>query len=170
MIDWQKLLAAPYGAPLDTLCAHAELVRDERFSRRYRTAPDQYLDFFYDPLDGQVKFCGFAWVTSEGAARIIYQREGWVEVAPGGLPPPILLPQRRMLGADEIAEYGLRTEPKRFSRYVDLTHRVVIGDFVYHYRSVTPRPTDTPVAIQVQRNDGDPCQELGPMPDEFYRD
>jgi hypothetical protein len=165
VIDWQKLLAAPYGARLDTLCAHPELVLDECFSRRYRTAPNQYIDFFDDPLDGQLKYCGFAWFASEGAARIIYLREGWTEVGLAELPPTILLPGPGMLSVEEIAEYGSRTEPESFHRYVDLTHQVIFGDFRYHYRMVSPRPTDLPIAIQVHRDSGDPTlrQKLGPI-------
>jgi hypothetical protein len=165
VIDWQKLLATPYGARLDTLCANPELVRDGCHSRRYRTAPNQYLDFFDDPLDGQLKYCGFDWVASEGAARIIYLREGWTELGPAELPPAILLPRPGMLSVEEIAEYGLRTEPESFFRYVDLTHQVTFGDFRYHYRMVSPRSTDTPIAIQVHRDSGDPVlrQKLGPI-------
>lgn len=35
VIDWQTLLAAPYGAHFDTLGGHLELAHRER-SRRYR--------------------------------------------------------------------------------------------------------------------------------------
>ena len=165
MIDWQKLLATPYGARLDTLCPHAELVRDECFSRRYRTAPNQYLDFVEDYLDGQVKYCGFGWVASQGAARIIYMREGSVEVGLAELPPTVLLPRPGMLSVEEIAEYGVRTEPESFRRYIDLTHQVHFGEFQYHYSMVSPRPTDTPIAIQVRRDSGDPDlhRKLGPI-------
>lgn len=93
MIDWQKLLATPYGAHLDMLCAQPELVYRGYSSRQYRTAPNQYLDVFEDSVDGQWKYCGFGWVASEGAARIIYLREGWTEVGLAELPPTILAPQ-----------------------------------------------------------------------------
>jgi hypothetical protein len=53
VIDWQKLLAAPYGARLDALCADRELVGRDFLSRRYRTAPNQYLEVFEDLDDGQ---------------------------------------------------------------------------------------------------------------------
>ena len=157
MIDWQKLLATPYGARLDTLCAHPELVHRGYSSwGRYRTAPNQYLDVFEDRVDGQLRYCEFAWVASEGAARIMYLREGWTEVGLAELPPTVLLPKPGMLSVEEIAEYGQRTEPEGFSRYVDLTHQVIFGDFRYHYRMVSPLPTDTPIAIQVHRDSGDP--------------
>jgi hypothetical protein len=165
MIDWQKLLATPYGARLDSLCADRELVGRGFWSRRYRTAPNQYLDVFKDLDDGQLKYCGFAWFASEGAARIIYLREGWTEVGPAELPPPILLPGPGMLSVEEIAEYGERTDPESFSRYVDLTHQLHFGDFRYHYRMVSPRPTDTPIAVQVHRDSGHPIlrQKFGPI-------
>lgn len=164
MIDWQKLLATPYGARLDTLCAPAALEPHQFRSRWYRTAPNQYLQVFEDPV-GQLKYCGFAWVASEGAARIICMREGWAEVGPAELPPAVLLPRPGMLSAEEIAAYGMRTEPESFSRHVDLTHQVHFGDFRYHYRLVTPRPTDAPIAVQVDRCSGDPAlrQRLGPI-------
>ena len=165
VIDWQKLLATPYGARLDTLCAHPELIHHGYLSRRYRTAPNQYLDVFEDLDDGQWKYCGFAWVASEGAARIVYLREGSTEVGLAELPPTILLPRPGVLSVEEVAEYGSRTEPESFSRYVDLTHQVSFGDFRYHYRMVSPRPSDVPIAIQVHRDSGDPMlrQKLGPI-------
>ena len=165
MIDWQKLLDTPYGAHLDTLCPHREPTRHKYLLQRYQTAPNQYLEAFIDFLDGRLKYCGFAWFASEGAARIIYLREGSAEVGLSEPPPTILLPRPGMLSVEEIAEYGLRTEPERFSRYVDLTHQVGFGDFRYHYRLISPRPTDTPIAIQVHRNSGDPFlfRKFGPI-------
>ncbi len=165
MIDWQTLLATPYGVPLDTLIAHPKIVGGRLLLRPYRTAPNQYLVAFEDHVDGRLKFCGFGWVASEGAARIIYVREGGAEVGDAELPPTVLLPRPGMLSVEEIAEYGSRTEPDDFSRYVDLTHQVRFGDVRYHYRMVSPRPGDTPIAIQVRRDDGDPLlsQRLGPI-------
>ena len=165
MIDWQALLATPYGAHPDALTTHSELVHRNRFSRRYRTGPNQYLEFFDDPLHGQVKYRGFGWCASEGAARIIYLREGGAEIGVAEAPPAILLPRPGMLSVEEIAEYGSRTEPESFSRYVDLTHQVRFGDFCYHFQQVTPRPTDAPIAIQVHRDRSDPFsrKKFGPL-------
>ena len=163
MIDWQRLLATPYGARLDTLSADPKPAGNRFSVRPYRTGPNQYLAAFQDYFDGQLRFCGFGWVASEGAARIIYLREGSAEVGRAELPPTVLLPQPGMLSVEEIAEYGLRTDPDNFLRYVDLTHQVSFGDFRYHYRMVSPRPTDTPIAIQVHRNDGRSSQKLGPI-------
>jgi hypothetical protein len=165
MIDWQKLLATPYGARLDTLFDHPGLVSHRFLLQRYRTAVNQYLEAFEDHVDGQLKYCGFGWVASEGAAQIIYMREGSAEVGRAELPPTVLLPKPGMFSVEEIAEYGSRTEPDSFSRYVDLTHQVSFGDFRYHYRMVSPRPTDSPIAIEVHRDDGNPLlrQKFGPI-------
>ena len=165
MIDWQELLATPYGTRLETLRDRPQLVRQDVWSRWYRTAPSQYLDVYQDYVDRQLKYAGFAWVGSEGAARIICLREGWAEVGPVELPPAILLPRPGMLNVEEIAEHGVRADPENFSRYVDLTHQLHFGEFRYHYRLVSPRPTDTPIAIQVHRDSGNPDlhRKLGPF-------
>src|SRR5258705_3263732 len=64
----------------------------------------------------------------------------------------ILLPKPGMLSVDAIAEYGSRQEPATFARSVNLTHHVSFGPFCYHYELITPRPTDAPIAIEVDRD------------------
>src|SRR5256885_2304378 len=152
MVEWEILLAAPYGALLSTLCAQPELVRHEFLVRLYRAAPNQYLDVFEDPADGELKYRGFGWVASEGAARILYMRQGGTAIGPADSPPAILLPRPGMLTVESIAEYGSRSEPATFARYVNLTHQVSFGAFRYHYELVTPRPSDAPIAIEVDRD------------------
>ncbi len=152
MIDWQTLLAAPYGVPLAALCERPELVLQELGWRRYRTAPNQYLDVFEDPADGELKYRSFAWIASEGAAQIIYMRRGSAAIGVAELPPVVLLPGPELLSVDEIAAHGLRTEPGTFTRYVNLTHQVTFGAFRYHYERVNPRSTDAPIAIEVDRD------------------
>ena len=152
MIIWETLLAAPYGARLDALCASPSLVRHEFHYRLYRTAADQYLEVFEDPADGELKYRGFCWVASEGAALVIFSRQGGAAIGPMEAPPAVLLPEPDMLSAEAIAEFGLRTQPDMFSRGVNLSHQVSFGAFRYHYELVSPRPTDAPIAIEVDRD------------------
>jgi len=152
LIDWETLIAAPYGASLSALCAHPELVRNDVLTRLYRAGPNQYLEVFEEPANGELKYRGFGWVASEGAARLLYMRQGGTRIGVAELPPAILLPQPGMLSVDAIAEYGSRQEPATFARYVNLTHRVSFGPFCYHYELITPRPTDAPIAIEVDRD------------------
>ena len=152
MISWETLVATPYGALLGALCAKPDLVRQEFLWRRYRTAPNQYLDVFEDPTDGQLKYRGFAWFASVGAALVIYMRQGSAEIGPAEFPPAILLPEPGMFSIEEIAQHGLRTEPATFRRYVNLTHQLSFGVFRYHYELINPRPTDPPIAIEVDRD------------------
>ena len=152
MIDWQKLLAAPYGARLDALCTRPRLVRHEFHWRLYRTAADQYLEVFEDPADGELRYRGFFWVASEGAALVIFKRQGGAAIGPMESPPAVLLPEPDMLSAGAIAEFGLRTQPDTFSRCINLSHQVSFGAFRYHYELVSPRPTDAPIAIEVDRD------------------
>jgi hypothetical protein len=152
MIDWLELLRTPFGVRLDTLCVVSDLVREGRLSWRYRVAPTQYIDaargFGADPLT----YGGFAWFASEGAFRVADMRQGDAALGSVVPPPAVLLPEPGMLNADKIAEYGFQTDPETFSRYIDLTHQVSFGDFRYHYEMVTPRPTDAPIAIEVDRD------------------
>ena len=152
MVDWDILLAASFGTPLQTLCARPELVRRKPFWRLYRTAPTQYLSINEDPANGQLKFRGFAWVASDGAASIIFLRQGGAAIGRCDLPPPLLLPKAGVFSADAIADHGSQTEPDTLTRYVNLTHQVSFGAFRYHYELITPRPTDTPIAIEVDRD------------------
>ena len=152
MIDWLELLRTPFGTRLDTLCDVSDLVRQGRFAWRYRVASAQYIDTFRDVETGPLRFRGFAWFGSEGAFRVADLRQGDAPLGPLAPPPAVLLPEPGMLSADRIAEHGWRTEPDTFSRYIDLTHRVNFGDFRYHYEMVTPRPTDAPIAIEVNRD------------------
>jgi hypothetical protein len=152
VITWDTLLSVPYGASLGGLCAHPELVRDELLGWLYRTAPDQYLYVFQDPERSDLRYRGFAWVASEGVGRILFMRQGGTHIGPCDLPPDALLPQPGMLSAEAIAEYGLRNEPVTFRRHVNLTHQVSFGAFCYHYELTTPRPTDAPIAIEVDRD------------------
>ena len=152
LIDWETLIAAPYGASLSALCAHPELVRNDFLTRVYRAGPNQYLEVFEDAASGELKYRGFAWVASEGAASVLYMRQGSTRIGVAELPPAILLPKPGMLSVDAIAEYGLRQEPATFARYVNLTHHVSFGPFCYHYELITPRPTDAPIAIEVDRD------------------
>jgi hypothetical protein len=152
VIDWETLIAAPYGASLNALCAHPELVRQGFLVGLYRAGPNQYLDVFEDPANGELKYRGFGWVASEGAARVLYMRQGSARIGVAELPPAILLPKPGMLSVDAIAEYGSRREPATFARYVNLTHQVRFGPFCYHYELITPRPTDAPIAIEIDRD------------------
>ncbi len=152
MIDWETLLTAPFGAPLHTLCAHPELVRREPFWRLYRTGLNQYLGINEDPANGNLSFRGFTWVGSAGAARVVFMRQGGTSIGRCDFPPSILLPKPGIVSADAIAEHGSRTEPDTFARYVNLTHQVHFGPFSYHYELITPRPTDAPIAIEVDRD------------------
>ena len=115
MVDWEILLAAPYGASLSALCAHPELVRHQFLVRLYRAGPNQYLHVFEDPANGELKYRGFGWVASEGAARVLYMRQGSTGIGLAELPPAILLPKPGMLSVEAIAEYGSRQEIGRAS-------------------------------------------------------
>ena len=152
MIDWQTLLVAPYGTRLDALCARPELLRHEFHYRLYRTSVDQYLEVLEDPADGELRYRGFAWLASEGAAQVIFSRHGGAAIGHMASPPAVLLPEPDMFSAEAIAEFGVRTQPNTFSRGVSLSHQVSFGAFRYHYELVSPRPTDAPIAIEVDRD------------------
>ena len=152
MIDWQTLLSATYGVRLDALCERPTLVRDEFHYRLYQTSADQYLEAVEDPADREFRYRGFYWIASEGAADVILRRHGGADIGQAELPPALLLPEPGMFSAQAIAEYGSRTQPETFSSRVSLSHQVSFGAFRYHYELVSPRPTDAPIGIKVDRH------------------
>jgi hypothetical protein len=146
--SWRQLLNIAYGVPL----AELALPILHSFNDTYHKIADHiYLFAYQSEVEPVIRYCGFVWVASDGAAEWVFTGNARADDEVNIRPPPELLPASDITSYIAIAGYGRDLDPKNFQDYTIGQHLVAFGDFRYYYRKVVPADTDYPIAIEVDR-------------------
>jgi hypothetical protein len=143
-IACEELLKIKYGTRFTELGLEVSRV----FGNYRKVGSNEYVKAYPVEADGEVVFCGFAWVASDGVAEWIFTRKWVADDGANVAPPCCLLPEPGLFSYQSLVEYGRRADPKHFSDYVSCQRQVSFGDFAYYYRKCSPLETHYPIGIE----------------------
>ena len=142
---FEELLKIEYGTLFHELNFNATQIAD----CYYKVDAHKYIFAYEAESLGEIIYCGFVWVASEGVAEWIFTQNTLADDRVNIQPPVCLLPSSKINNYQSLVEYGRKVDPENFSDYVVRQTQVSFNEFRYYFRKCMPPVTDYPIAIEI---------------------